>query len=99
MGKSKSRRGENAVAFTISYKGKEPTTVQQVVNKISYMFLDENIKAREKQATDSDELGRSVRETSMKNWLNLKENISMNSRANFKLIYEISIKLKAILNG
>ena len=53
LGKSTRRRGENAVAFTISYEGKNPTTVQQVVNKISYLFLDENIKVREKQATET----------------------------------------------
>jgi len=53
LGKSKGRRGENAVAFTISYEGKDPMTVQQIVNKITYLFLDENIKVREKQATDT----------------------------------------------
>jgi succinoglycan biosynthesis transport protein ExoP len=51
--KSNSRRNENAVAFSISYDGKDPMKVQQVVNKISYLFLDENIKVREKQATDT----------------------------------------------
>jgi len=53
LGKNKSRHNENAVAFTVSYEGKDPMTVQQVVNKISYMFLNENIKVREKQATDT----------------------------------------------
>lgn len=53
LGKSTSRRNENAVAFTISYEGKDPTTVQQVVNKVSYLFLDENMRVREKQATDT----------------------------------------------
>ena len=53
LGKSTRRRNENAVAFTISYEGKDPMAVQQVVNKISYLFLDENIRVREKQATDT----------------------------------------------
>jgi len=53
LGKSTRRRSEHAVAFTISYEGKNPTTVQQVVSKISYLFLDENIKVREKQATET----------------------------------------------
>ena len=53
LGKSTSRRNENAVAFTISYEGKDPMAVQQVVSKISYLFLDENIRVREKQATDT----------------------------------------------
>ncbi len=53
LGKSTGRRNETAVAFTISYEGKDPMTVQQIVNKISYLFLDENIKVREKQATDT----------------------------------------------
>ena len=50
LGKSSRRRNENAVAFTISYEGKDPMAVQKVVNKISYLFLDENIRVREKQA-------------------------------------------------
>ena len=53
LGKSKNRRNQNAVAFMISYEGKDPMTVQQVVNKISYLFLDENIRVREKQSTDT----------------------------------------------
>jgi protein tyrosine kinase modulator len=53
LGKSSRRRNENAVAFTISYEGRDPMAVQQVVNKISYLFLDENIRVREKQATDT----------------------------------------------
>jgi polysaccharide chain length determinant protein (PEP-CTERM system associated) len=53
LGKSSRRRNENAVAFTISYEGKDPMAVQKVVNKISYLFLDENIRVREKQASDT----------------------------------------------
>jgi len=53
LGKSTGRRNETAVAFTISYEGKDPMTVQQVVSKISYLFLEENIKVRKKQATDT----------------------------------------------
>jgi polysaccharide biosynthesis transport protein len=53
LGKSSSRRNQNAVAFSISYVGKNPMKVQQVVSKISYLFLDENIRVREKQATDT----------------------------------------------
>jgi len=53
LGKSTRRRNENAVAFTISYEGKDPMTVQQIVDKISYLFLDENIRVREKQSTDT----------------------------------------------
>ncbi|MBW2605934.1 MAG: chain-length determining protein [Deltaproteobacteria bacterium] len=53
LGKSSRRRDENAVAFAISYQGKDPMAVQQVVGKISYLFLDENIRVREKQASDT----------------------------------------------
>jgi len=46
------KRGRNAAttAFTLSYEGKDPVTVQNITSMLSYLFLDENIRAREKQA-------------------------------------------------
>jgi polysaccharide chain length determinant protein (PEP-CTERM system associated) len=38
-------------AFRISYTGKEPRLVAQVANELASLFIDENLKAREQQAT------------------------------------------------
>jgi len=50
------RRGRDAtIAFTLSYEGKNPTTVQKVANVIASLYLEENLKKREAQATRTTE--------------------------------------------
>lgn len=43
------------IAFTLSYQGKNPGTVQQVANVITSLFLEENLRSREKQATETSD--------------------------------------------
>src|SRR4051794_1131384 len=38
-------------AFRITYSGKDPRLVSQVTNQLAALFIDENLKAREQQAT------------------------------------------------
>jgi polysaccharide biosynthesis transport protein len=40
-------------AFKITYSGKDPRLVAQVTNQLAALFIDENLKAREQQATDT----------------------------------------------
>lgn len=40
-------------AFRITYSGKDPRLVAQVTNELASLFIDENLKAREQQATDT----------------------------------------------
>jgi polysaccharide biosynthesis transport protein len=42
-------------AFKISYRGKDPRLVSQVTNQLASLFIDENWKARENQATGTTE--------------------------------------------
>ncbi len=42
-------------AFRISYSGIEPRLVAQVTNQLASLFIDENLKAREQQATGTTE--------------------------------------------
>lgn len=41
------------IAFTLSYQGKNPNTVYQVVNLLTSYYLEENLKIREKQAKET----------------------------------------------
>jgi polysaccharide chain length determinant protein (PEP-CTERM system associated) len=41
------------IAFTLSYQGKNPNTVQQVANILTSLFLSENLQVREKQAEET----------------------------------------------
>src|SRR5256886_2595553 len=43
------------VAFTISYQGSEPATVSLVANTLASFYIEENLKARERQATGTAE--------------------------------------------
>ena len=55
--KSAELRGlrEATVAFTISYQGSEPDTVSLVTNTLASFYIEENMKARERQATSTAE--------------------------------------------
>jgi polysaccharide chain length determinant protein (PEP-CTERM system associated) len=46
---------ETTIAFTLSYEGKNPETVQRVANVLTSLFLEENLQARKKQATETSE--------------------------------------------
>ena len=41
------------IAFTLSYQGKNPNTVQQVANVLTSLFLSENLQVRETQAKET----------------------------------------------
>jgi polysaccharide chain length determinant protein (PEP-CTERM system associated) len=42
-------------AFRIQYRGRDPRLVAQVTNQLANLFIDENLKAREKQAAGTTE--------------------------------------------
>jgi polysaccharide chain length determinant protein (PEP-CTERM system associated) len=46
---------EATVAFTISYQGSEPGTVTLVTNTLASFYIEENLKARERQAVGTSE--------------------------------------------
>jgi len=43
------------IAFTLSYEGKNPIVVQKIVNVLASLYLEENLKKREAQATRTTE--------------------------------------------
>ena len=47
--------GQDLEAFRITYSGKEPRLVAQVTNQLASLFIEENLKAREQQATGTTE--------------------------------------------
>jgi polysaccharide chain length determinant protein (PEP-CTERM system associated) len=55
--KSAELRGlrEATVAFAISYQGSDPGTVAVVTNTLASFYIDENLRARERQATGTAE--------------------------------------------
>ena len=49
-------RGASALqAFQITYRGKDPQLVAQVTNELASLFIEENLKARERVATGTNE--------------------------------------------
>jgi polysaccharide chain length determinant protein (PEP-CTERM system associated) len=54
-------------AFRIAYSGKDPRLVAQVTNELATLFINENLKAREQQATGTTEfLDNQLQETRRK---------------------------------
>jgi polysaccharide chain length determinant protein (PEP-CTERM system associated) len=49
------RRGGATTAFALSYRGADPQTVALVTNTLASFYIEENLKAREKQATGTAE--------------------------------------------
>ncbi len=47
--------GQDLQAFQIAYSGSEPRLVAQVTNELASLFIEENLKAREQQATGTAE--------------------------------------------
>ena len=45
------RRQSSTIAFTLSYAGTDPPVVQRVANVLASLYLEENLKKRESQAT------------------------------------------------
>jgi protein tyrosine kinase modulator len=62
-GTGASRRGGNLVAFEVSYAGTTPSTTALVANTLASYYLEENSKARERQASGTaDFLRRQLQE-------------------------------------
>jgi polysaccharide chain length determinant protein (PEP-CTERM system associated) len=51
----KGNQREATIAFTISYQGSEPGTVSAVTNTLAGFYIEENLKARERQAIGTAE--------------------------------------------
>jgi uncharacterized protein involved in exopolysaccharide biosynthesis len=52
------RTGQSSVAtiaFTLSYEGKSPATVQKVANVLTSLYLEENLRTREQRASNTTE--------------------------------------------
>ncbi len=54
-GSSSAKGKESTVAFTLSYSGKDPTTVQKVANVLASLYLEENFKKRGERAAGTTE--------------------------------------------
>lgn len=47
------RPAQATIAFSVSYKGKNPNTVQAVANELASLYLEENLKVRSKQSEET----------------------------------------------
>ena len=47
------RPAQATIAFSVSYEGKSPETVQQVATELASLYLQENLKTRERQSSET----------------------------------------------
>jgi polysaccharide biosynthesis transport protein len=47
------RESQATIAFTLSYEGGNPTTVQKVANKLASLYLEQNIRSRSEQVSNT----------------------------------------------
>jgi polysaccharide chain length determinant protein (PEP-CTERM system associated) len=50
-GRRRAGDGRATVAFTVSYRGRDPQLVAQVANTLASFYIEENLRARERQAS------------------------------------------------
>ena len=48
-----SQPAQATIAFSVSYEGRNPETVQRVANELASFYLEENLRIREKQSSDT----------------------------------------------
>jgi polysaccharide chain length determinant protein (PEP-CTERM system associated) len=53
--RSQQRRSSITTAFTLSYRGSDPRKVAQVTNALASLYIEENVKVREQQATGTSQ--------------------------------------------
>jgi polysaccharide chain length determinant protein (PEP-CTERM system associated) len=58
--------GQDLTAFKITYSGRQPRLVAQVANELANLFIDENLKARELQATGTSDFIQNQLQTAKK---------------------------------
>ena len=66
----------NTIAFTLSYEGESPATVQKVTNVLASLYLEENVKARARSASTTTDFLQKEMEGIGKEIDNLEEQIS-----------------------
>jgi DNA repair exonuclease SbcCD ATPase subunit len=47
------RPAQATIAFSVSYEGKQPETVQQVAAELASLYLQENLRTRERQSSET----------------------------------------------
>ena len=47
------RPAQATIAFSVSYQGENPTVVHQVANELTSIYLEENLKSRERQSLET----------------------------------------------
>jgi polysaccharide chain length determinant protein (PEP-CTERM system associated) len=64
------------IAFSISYRGPDPDTVAQVTNTLASFYIEENLKARERQATGTADFLKAERAVTRKRLDELETQVS-----------------------
>ncbi len=69
-------RDRATIAFTISYQGSDPQTLAVVTNTLASYYIEENMKARERQATGTSEFLRAQLDETKKRLEVLERHVS-----------------------
>ncbi|NPA25335.1 MAG: lipopolysaccharide biosynthesis protein [Deltaproteobacteria bacterium] len=64
------------IAFNLSYQGEDPDTVVKVTNRLTSLYLEENLRQREERVTNITTFLKQERESLAKQIAQLEENIS-----------------------
>jgi polysaccharide chain length determinant protein (PEP-CTERM system associated) len=84
-------------AFTISYSGKDPNTVMSVTNALASLFIEENLKVRERQAEGTSEFLTSELTAVEKNLKEVEKNLkSFKEKHNGSLPDQLEANLKTL---
>lgn len=89
------RRHKNA--FTVSYSGKDPSTVMNVTNALASLFIEENLKVRERQAEGTSAFLSSELATAERELKEVEKNLkTFKERHNGSLPDQLDANLKTL---
>ena len=77
------------IAFTLAYEGKDPQTVQQVANVLASLYLEENLKTRERQSAGASKFLEEEAQGLQRNLADLDAKIAIFKAKNINAVPEL----------
>ena len=91
------RPAQATIAFSITYEGREPETVQRVANELASLYLEENLKAREKQSSETSKFMEDEMKDVQAQFTSLDRKIASYKEKNITSLPELSqVNLQAV---
>lgn len=77
------------IAFTLAYEGEDPRKVQQIANVLTSLYLEENLRIRERQSEEASKFLKTEMESLQAELTDVEQNIAAYKEKNLKALPEL----------